>query len=175
MYSSQIQDTNIFKVNNVSLKHKYRAHAVWCLSSRSRIEQCYKDFNSWAVVVAQLVERLLLIPVISKNLYILNICLLSTVYWKDENKEKEAENDPFLKKDFNNFVFGWHQNVCSWCLARGDSLVIQDSDTWTMLGQCDMIGCTSVVIFKLHSIALLEAFIASNFYRLQPSIWLNLH
>ena len=80
MYSSQIQDTNIFKVNNVSLKHKYRAHAVWCLSSRSRIEQCYKDFNSWAVVVAQLVERLLLIPVIGKNLYILNICLLSTVY-----------------------------------------------------------------------------------------------
>ena len=42
---------------------------------------------SWAVVVAQLVERLLPIPevrgsnpVIGKNLFILNICLLSTVY-----------------------------------------------------------------------------------------------
>ena len=29
--------------------------------------------------------------------YILNICLLSTVYWKDENKEKEAGNGPFFK------------------------------------------------------------------------------
>ena len=57
-----------------------------------------------AVVVAQLVEQLLPIPgvrssnpVISKKLFILNICLLSTVYWKDENKEKEAGNGPFLK------------------------------------------------------------------------------
>ena len=53
----------------------------------------------------QLVERSLPIPevhgsntVIGKNLFILNICLLSTVYWKDENKEKEAENGPFFKK-----------------------------------------------------------------------------
>ena len=30
--------------------------------------------------------------------HILNICLLSTVFWKDENKEKEAGNGPFLKK-----------------------------------------------------------------------------
>ena len=36
-------------------------------------------------------------PVIGKNLSILNICLLSTVYWKDENKEKDAGNGPFLK------------------------------------------------------------------------------
>ena len=28
-------------------------------------------------------------PVIGKNLFILNIWLLSTVYWKDENKEKK--------------------------------------------------------------------------------------
>ena len=28
----------------------------------------------------------------------MNICLLLTVYWKDENKEKEAGNGPFLKK-----------------------------------------------------------------------------
>ena len=55
--------------------------------------------------VAQLVERSLPIPevwssnpVIGKNLFILNICLLSTVYWKDENKEKEARNGPFFKK-----------------------------------------------------------------------------
>ena len=48
----------------------------------------YSTFTeAWAVVVAQLVERSLLIPevrgsnpVIGKNLFILNICLLSTVY-----------------------------------------------------------------------------------------------
>ena len=57
------------------------------------------------MVVAQLVERLLPIPearglnpVIGKNVFILNIFLLSTVYWKDENKEKEARDGPFLKK-----------------------------------------------------------------------------
>ena len=56
--------------------------------------------------MAQLVERSLPIPevrgsnpVIGKNLFLyLNICLLSTVYWKDENKEKEAGNGPFKKK-----------------------------------------------------------------------------
>ena len=32
-----------------------------------------------------------------KFIYTLNICLLSTVYWKDENKGKEAGNGPFLK------------------------------------------------------------------------------
>ena len=54
--------------------------------------------------VAQLVERLLPIPeirgsnpVIGKNLFILNICLLSTVYWNDKNKEKEAGNGPLKK------------------------------------------------------------------------------
>ena len=36
-----------------------------------------------------------------KLMYILNICLLSTVYWKDENNEKEAGNGPFFKKMFN--------------------------------------------------------------------------
>ena len=37
-------------------------------------------------------------PVIGKKIiYILNICLLSTVYWKDENKEKEAGNGPYFK------------------------------------------------------------------------------
>ena len=34
--------------------------------------------------------------VIGKNLFILNICLLSTVYWKDENKEIEVGNGPFF-------------------------------------------------------------------------------
>ena len=35
-----------------------------------------------------------------KFIYILNICLLSTMYWKDENKEKEAGDGPlFLKND----------------------------------------------------------------------------
>ena len=53
--------------------------------------------------VAQLVEGLLLIPevldsnsVISKNLFILNMCLLSTVYWKDENKEKDGREWPIF-------------------------------------------------------------------------------
>ena len=61
--------------------------------------------------MAQLVERSLLMPevhssnpVIGKNLFILNICLLSTVYLKDENKEKEPGNGPFLKK-----ILTWHQ------------------------------------------------------------------
>ena len=50
--------------------------------------------------VAQLVERSFLIPevwgsnpVIGKNL-LLNICLLSTVYWKDKNKEKRGREWP---------------------------------------------------------------------------------
>ena len=57
------------------------------------------------MVVAQLVVWLLLIPdvrgsnpVIGKNLFILNIRLLSAVYCKDENKEKEARNGPFFLK-----------------------------------------------------------------------------
>ena len=59
--------------------------------------------NEWEVVVAQLVERLLPIPevrssnpVIGKNL--LNICLLSTVYWKDEKKKKKRPGMAHLKK-----------------------------------------------------------------------------
>ena len=59
------------------------------------------------VVVAELVELWLPIqevrgsnPVIGKNLLISNICILSTVYWKDKNKEKEAGNGPFLKKAY---------------------------------------------------------------------------
>ena len=55
--------------------------------------------------VAQMGERSLLIPevrrsnpVISKNLFILYICLLSNVYWKDENDEKEAGDGPLFDK-----------------------------------------------------------------------------
>ena len=47
------------------------------------------------MVVAQLIEQLLPIPevhglnpVIGKILLKFNICLLSNVYWKDENKKK---------------------------------------------------------------------------------------
>ena len=53
------------------------------------------------VVVAQLAERSLTIPEdpgsnpVIGNFY-LNIYLLLTVRRKDENKEKEAENGPFL-------------------------------------------------------------------------------
>ena len=53
------------------------------------------------VVVAQLVEQWLLIPelrgsnpVIGKKILILNICILSTVYWKDENKRKRGREWP---------------------------------------------------------------------------------
>ena len=57
--------------------------------------------------VAQLAERLLPIPevcglnpVIGKILFILNIFLLSTVYWKYENKDKDGRvrTNFFLKK-----------------------------------------------------------------------------
>ena len=70
-----------------------------------------KNKLKWAVVVAQLVEQLLPIPevcssnpVIGKKLFVLNICLLSTGYWKDENKEKEARNGPFFKIKMS---WGW--------------------------------------------------------------------
>ena len=36
-----------------------------------------------------------------KFIYVLNIYLLSTVYWKDKNKEKEAGNGPFLKNHWD--------------------------------------------------------------------------
>ena len=56
------------------------------------------------MVVAQLVERSLLIQRSAVRnqssakiyLFLLNICILSTAYWKDENKEKEAGDDLFL-------------------------------------------------------------------------------
>ena len=79
--------------------------------------------------VAQLVERSLPIPevrgsnpVIGKNLFKWNICLLSTVYWNDESKEKRGREWPnfFLKKTNSPNV-----NVCNNCCQRwgylGDS------------------------------------------------------
>ena len=63
----------------------------------------FRDNNqsTWAVVMAQLVDRLLPIPevrssnpVIGKNLY---WTFYSQLYWKDENKEKEAGKGPFKK------------------------------------------------------------------------------
>ena len=63
-----------------------------------------KRFFFLAVVVAQLVERSLPIPedrgsnpvICKKIIYILNNCLLSTVYWKDENKEKRGREWPIF-------------------------------------------------------------------------------
>ena len=62
----------------------------------------YKNFYLRAVIVAQLVEQLLPIPevrgsnpVIGKNLYWTSYCQL---YWKDENKEKEAGKGQFFEK-----------------------------------------------------------------------------
>ena len=61
-----------------------------------------KYAQKWEVVVAQLVERSLSIPevrgstpVIGKIYWTFVYCQL---YWKDENKEKEAGNGPLLKK-----------------------------------------------------------------------------
>ena len=57
----------------------------------------------WAVVVAQLVERSLQIskvrssnPVIGNNLYIEHFFIYCQLWWKDENKEKEARYGPFF-------------------------------------------------------------------------------
>ena len=35
----------------------------------------------------------------SANFYIGHLYVYCQLYWKDENKEKEAGNDPFLKKE----------------------------------------------------------------------------
>ena len=56
-------------------------------------------------------------PVIG-NFY-LNIYLLLTVCRKDENKEKEAENGPFLK---NNTPF--HSNIFPWLLVNSEFLIL---------------------------------------------------
>ena len=51
-----------------------------------------------------MVERSLPIPEVRGSnhwqifIYIFNICLVSTVFLNDENKEKEAGNGPFLNK-----------------------------------------------------------------------------
>ena len=42
-------------------------------------------------------------------IFILNICLLSTVFWKDENKEKEAGCGPFKKKIM--FTSAWDLKI----------------------------------------------------------------
>ena len=117
----------------------------------------------WAVVVAQLVEQSLLIPevrgsnpVIGKNLYIMNICLLSTVCWKDQNKEKKAVNGPFKKiaiiqvfskmhtiqksiqqccfrwlflpfKECCSFSY-WHRANSVWCMPKMEKL-----DYWSLV------------------------------------------
>ena len=56
---------------------------------------CVAQFVEWSLQIPEVHGSN---PVIGKNIFILNICLMSTVYWKDNNKEKEAGNGPFLKK-----------------------------------------------------------------------------
>ena len=64
--------------------------------------------------MAQLVEWSLPIPEVRGSnpvirkiyLFLLNICLLSTLYWKDENKEKEAGDGPFFLKTRPGLVLG---------------------------------------------------------------------
>ena len=52
--------------------------------------------------------------------FILNICLLSTVYWKDEHIEKEAGDGPFLKNSrlpcFNGHMN--HERSSHWTSSR---------------------------------------------------------
>ena len=87
-------------------RHKRSIGVLITIQITDSFEVNYLANNlAWEVVVAPLVEQLLPIPevrgsnpVTSKNLFILNICLLSTVYWKDANKEKEAGDGPFFKK-----------------------------------------------------------------------------
>ena len=80
----------------------FSLHGQWFTGSKQLFLYCNETVE-WAVVVPQLVEWSLPIPevrglnpVIGKKLFILNICLLSTVYWKDENKEKEAVDGPLF-------------------------------------------------------------------------------
>ena len=55
------------------------------------------------VVLAQLVERSIPTPEVrGSNPVIGKICVYYQLYWKDENKEKEAWNGPFLKKKLCN-------------------------------------------------------------------------
>ena len=54
-----------------------------------------------------------------KFIYILNICLLSTVYRKDENKEKEAGNGPFFNTFCETFMQPNGQIFETWFLPKG--------------------------------------------------------
>ena len=101
--------------------------------------------------VAQLVEQLLPIPevrgsnpVIGKK--ILNICLLSTVYWKDNNKEKEAGNGPFLKNYTWTGIYGIQWSMLLNCFGGNIDFpkikkvleVCSDESTWSKM-HCN--GC----------------------------------
>ena len=68
-----------------------------------------------SVVVAQLIERLLsAVRIQSSAKFILNICLLSIVYWEDKNKEKEAGNGPFFLKK----LYLWYKSNFWYLLLR---------------------------------------------------------
>ena len=74
--------------------------------------------------MAQLVKRFPEVrgsnTVIGKKLYILNICLKSTMYWKEKNKEIETGNGPSLPTftiepklfRFTKITFGWLPELC---------------------------------------------------------------
>ena len=87
------------------MQKKFAPH-LYLLSPHKLRRCCGMQQRVAFVVVAQLVEWSL--PILrsavriqsSSKIYLfkLNICLLSTVYWKDENKEKEARDGPFFKE-----------------------------------------------------------------------------
>ena len=94
-----------FVSSNVLLNYFLR---IMTPSKCSFILYCDLHLKIWdrrEVVVAQLVERWLpipevrgSIPVTCKKILTLNICILSTVFWKDKNKEKRGWEWPLFKK-----------------------------------------------------------------------------
>ena len=79
------------------------------------------------VVVGQLVERLLLIPevrgwnpVIGKKIFLSNICLLSTVFWKDKIKKKRPRM-AHLKNQFQEVML----KISVWSKLKLDYSMVQ--------------------------------------------------
>ena len=63
-----------------------------------------QSHESRAVVVAQLVERLLPTPEVRDRIQSLAKFISCRLYLNDDNKEKEAGNGPFFKKVIHNLT-----------------------------------------------------------------------
>ena len=82
-------------------------------------------FAGWAMVAAQLVERLFPTTEVCDSNPVITKFILNNVhcqlYWKDENKEKEAGNGPFKKTESN-----YLQKICVVGVAA-------NNDWWNIL------------------------------------------